>query len=135
MSLIQIFDIASSGMSAESVRMNVIASNLSNQNSVGSSPETTYRAKAPIFTSSMETAMSQVRVSGVEETQDELRREYRPGHPLANEEGYIYLSNVNPIMEMANMISASRAYQDNVQVMQATKHIMMQTINLLGANR
>ena len=136
MSLYNIFDVAGSGMSAQSLRLNVTASNLANANSISSSAEDTYRGRHPIFAAEMQKAAGnqeesvQVKVLGVVEDQDPLRQEYSPNHPLADENGYIYKPNVNVMEEMANMISASRSYQTNVQVADAAKQMLMKTLQL-----
>lgn len=136
MSLYNIFDVAGSGMSAQSLRLNVTASNLANANSISSSAEETYRGRHPIFAAEMQKAAAnqeasvQVKVLGIVEDQDPLRQEYSPNHPLADENGYIYKPNVNVMEEMANMISASRSYQTNVQVADAAKQMLMKTLQL-----
>jgi len=104
MSLFNIFDIASSGMSAQSVRLNITASNLANADSVGSSKDEIYRARQPVFATVMKEAQNglsfgSVEVKGVVEMQTDGREEYNPNHPMANDKGYIYHSNVDPIAE------------------------------------
>ncbi len=137
MSLFNIFDIAGSALTAESVRMNTTASNMANANSASSSSGQTYRARqavfAPIFDDALGAfgaATGGVRVEGIVESQAPLRREYQPNHPLADEQGYVFLPNVNVVEEMANMISASRSYQTNVDVMEASKRMLQQTLAL-----
>lgn len=136
MSLYNIFDVAGSGMSAQSLRLNVTASNLANANSVSSSAGETYRGRHPVFAAKMQEAAAhqqasvKVEVLGIVEDQDPLRQEYNPNHPMADENGYIYKPNVNVMEEMANMISASRSYQTNVQVADAAKQMLMKTLQL-----
>lgn len=137
MSLYNIFDVAGSGMSAQSLRLNVTASNLANANSVSSSAEETYRGRHPVFAAEMQKAAAgqqeesvKVKVLGVVEDQDPLKMEYNPNHPMADQDGYIYKPNVNVMEEMANMISASRSYQTNVQVADAAKQMLMRTLQL-----
>lgn len=136
MSLYNIFDVAGSGMSAQSLRLNVTASNIANANSVSSSADETYRGRHPVFAAEMRKAAAgheestPVQVLGIVEDQDPLRQEYNPNHPLADEEGYIYKPNVNVMEEMANMMSASRSYQTNVQVADAAKQMLMKTLQL-----
>jgi len=136
MSLFSVFDIAGSALGAQSLRLNVTASNMANANSASSSIEQTYRARHPVFSAIMEDvdgddeASIGVRVDGVIESHAPLRREYKPGHPLADEDGNIFLPNVNVIEEMANMISASRSYQTNVEVMDASKQMLQRTLTL-----
>ncbi|MFA5494437.1 MAG: flagellar basal body rod protein FlgC [Porticoccaceae bacterium] len=132
MSLFSIFDIAGSAMAAQSQRMNVTASNLANADSVAGPDGQPYRAKQVIF----ETAVRQgresggVRVAGVVEDQSPLNLQYRPGHPLADDQGYVAMPNVEPVHEMVNMISASRSYQANVEVMNTSKQLMLKTLTI-----
>ena len=135
MSLFQVFDISASAMSAQSVRLNTIASNLANAEVAGASPEETYHSRHPVFSATFDSFMTDqsavgVRVDGIVESTVEPRKEYSPGHPMANDEGFIYLSNVNTVDEMTNMISASRSYQSSVEAMNTTKQLIMRTLNL-----
>jgi flagellar basal-body rod protein FlgC len=135
MGLFRIFDVAGSGMSAQTVRLNTVASNMANAEVVSGSPETAYHARQPVFAAIMD-AMSgdntsvPVKVSGVVESQAPINREYSPQHPQADADGYVYLSNVNMIEEMANMISASRSYQSNVEVANTSKQLLLETLRL-----
>jgi flagellar basal-body rod protein FlgC len=140
MSMEKILNIAGSAMSAQSVRLNTTASNLANANSVGSTPEEAYRARQPVFRAVMDNASAfsikdqanvGVSVVGIVESGADVQRRFEPDNPLANEQGYVYQSNVNTVEEMANMISASRDYQTNVEVANMTKRLMLETINLL----
>ncbi len=142
MSFFNVFDISASAMRAESVRMNVTASNMANADSVVSSEGDAYRARQPIFQAVLDSAFAGefgqsgrpqiggVEVAGVVESEAPLRREYRPSSPHADEEGYVFLPNVNVVEEMANMIAASRNYQSNVEVFNASKQMVQQTLNL-----
>lgn len=135
MSLMKIFDIAGSGMSAQALRLNTTASNMANAESVSSSIDQTYRARHPVFSAVMLDAAGGseevgVEVKGIVESQEPLRKEYQPGHPLSDEQGYIYLPNVNMVEEMANMISASRSYQTNAEVVKTSKQLLMRTLTL-----
>lgn len=135
MSMFKVFDIAGSAMSAQSVRLNTTASNLANAESVGSSEETTYKARHPVF-AAMLNAMHGVtdgvgvRVLGVVESQEPVQQRYAPDSPMANAEGYVFQPNVNPVDEMVNMISASRSYQNNVEVMNTSKQMLLATLRL-----
>lgn len=135
MSMFKIFDTAASGMSAQSLRLNTVASNMANVDSVSSSVEETYRARQPVFSALLnqlnpdEPAVG-VQVKGVVESNAPLNMEYAPNHPKANEEGYIFRPNVNVMEEMANMISASRSYQSNVEVVNTAKQLMVATLRL-----
>lgn len=135
MSSFSIFDIAGSAMSAQSLRLNVTASNLANADSASSSVGQTYRARHPVFASMLDARMGDassvgVRVLGVVESQAPLRTQYAPDNPLADDKGYIHLPNVNVVEEMANMISASRSYQSNVEVINTSKQLMQRTLTL-----
>ena len=137
-----IFDIASSGMAAQTVRLNLVASNLANAETVSSSGANTYRSRQPVFAAQLQDAMGQrvdtgkpdeavgVKVLGVVESQTPMRAEYSPNHPLADKDGYIYRPNVNPIEELTNMMSASRSYQDNTEVVNTAKQLMLQTLRM-----
>ncbi len=135
MSSMKIFDIAGSALSAQSKRLNLVASNMANADSVSSSVNETYRSRQPVFKAMID-QMSQkdsavgVQMLGVVESQVPLQQEYAPDHPMANEEGYIFRPNVNVIEEMANMISASRSYQNNVEVVSSAKQMMMGLLRL-----
>ena len=133
--LFKLFDISGSALSAQSVRLNTVASNMANAQVAASSPEQAYRAKHPVFASVLQDigpgeATASVRVAAVIESQAEPRAEYAPHHPLADEQGYIYKPNVNVVEEMANMISASRSYQNNVEVMNTTRQLLLRTLQL-----
>lgn len=134
MGMFNIFDVAGSAMSAQSVRLNTTASNLSNADSVSSSTNQTYRARHPVFSTLLNDRMDEasvgVQVLGVVESQAPLKMEYEPNHPLANRDGYIFRPNVNVVEEMANMISASRSYQTNVEILNTSKQLMMKTLTL-----
>lgn len=136
MSLFKIFDIAGSGMSAQTVRLNVTASNLANADNVSSTEEGIYKAKQPVFQTMLNAAqdgepgINGVRVSNIVESTAPIQKRYMPQSPQANADGYVYLANVNPIEEMVNMISASRSYQSNVQVMNTSKDLLLRTLNL-----
>ena len=132
MSLFSIFSIAGSGMSAQSVRLNLTASNLANSESVAGTPEAAYKARHPIFQSVMKDALQAggVRTTGVVESQARAEARYAPGNPLADAKGYVYVSNVKPIEEMANMISASQSYQQNVEIMNTSKELLLRTLRL-----
>lgn len=133
MSMFQIFDISASGMSAQSVRLNTIASNLANAESLSSSPEGAYRSRTPVFREVLDAsnqAGSRVKVEEIIESQADVSKVYSPDNPLADEDGYVYRSNVNVVEEMANMTSASRSYQSNVEAMSTIKRLMLATLRL-----
>lgn len=133
----RIFDIAGSGMSAESVRLNTVASNLANANSVSGDANTVYKARHPVFEAVRASLGAQpqdgnaaVRVRGIVENNAPPTARYEPGNPLANADGYVYAPNVNVVEEMVDMISASRAYQNNVEIMNTSKELMLATLRL-----
>lgn len=135
MSLSKVFDIAGSAMSAQSVRLNTTASNLANAGSVHGDPEQVYRAKQPVFAPfenalANQTGSSGVRLRGIVTSDAPLGVEHRPDHPDANENGEVYVSNVNTVEEMVNMLSASRSYQNNIELLNTTKELMLQTLSL-----
>mgnify|MGYP003645208878 FL=1 len=147
MSLGSIFDIAGSGMTAQSLRLNTTASNIANAETASSSTGETYRARKPVFSAVQQSLMNPgqgglpmatdagpgagVRVEGIVESDAELQMRYEPHHPAANEDGYVYYPNVNVVEEMADMMSSSRSFQMNVDVMNTAKS-MMQRILTLG---
>ncbi|MFT6967914.1 MAG: flagellar basal-body rod protein FlgC [Cellvibrionaceae bacterium] len=140
MSLTNIFDIAGSAMNAQSIRLNTTASNLANADAAASSSEETYRGRHPVFTALNNDVLDidadnngtniGVKVLGIVESDAPLQPRYEPGHPLADEEGYVFYPNVNPVEEMANMISASRSFQMNVEVMNSAKQMMQRVLTL-----
>jgi len=147
MSLFNIFNVSGSAMSAQSVRLNTTASNLANANSVSSSVDETYRSRSPVFATALADAQGNqqgnsltnqtqagqaagVKVMGIVESDKPLQIEYAPNHPMADDKGYIYRSNVNTMEEMANMISASRSYQTNVQVADTAKTMTQRLLRL-----
>jgi flagellar basal-body rod protein FlgC len=135
MSLSKVFGIAGSAMNAQSVRLNVTASNLANAGSTSGDPAKVYRARQPVFAAFNETlgrqsGLSQVRLVGIVESSAPLIAQYQPGHPEADENGYVYVSDVSTVEEMVNMISASRSYQNGVEMINTTKDLLLQTLAL-----
>ena len=132
MSLIRMMDIAGSAITAQSQRLNAVASNLANADSAAGPGEQAYRAKQVVFQSAPVTGgvAQGVRVSDTTESAAPARRQYDPKHPLADAEGYVSLSNVNVVEEMVNMISASRSYQNNVETMNTAKSLLLKTLQL-----
>jgi len=135
MSLFKVFDIAGSALSAQTVRLNTTASNMANADTVSGSEETAYRARHPVFATVLKAAaggaeVAGVRVTGIVEDAAPIQKRYQPGHPLADENGYVYTSNVNVVEEMVNMISASRNYQNNVELMNTSKQLLLATLRL-----
>jgi flagellar basal-body rod protein FlgC len=144
MSSFKAFDIAGSGMAAQSVRLNTTASNLANAESVSGDPTKVYKPRHPIFEAvraslqnsagpqglSTGNGDAAVRVRGIYESPAPPAARYEPGNPLANEQGYVYAPSVNAVEEMVNMISASRSYQNNVEVMNTSKELLLATLRL-----
>lgn len=141
MSLSSIFDVAGSGMTAQSVRLNTTASNIANAESASSSTGEAYKGRHPVFSTrliqQMQGGMSLpqsgavgVEVAGIVESDAEMQQRYEPDHPLANDEGYVFYPNVNVVEEMTNMISASRSFQVNVEVMNSAKQMVQRVITL-----
>jgi len=132
MSLFNTFQVAGSAMTAQSIRLNAVASNLANADSVVSSDGQPYRAKQVVFTATpMGSAAAQgVRVTQVVEDSSPGRMVYDPRSPVADEKGYVTMPNVNVVEEMTNMISALRSYQTNVEVMNTAKQLLLKTLTL-----
>lgn len=135
MSLFKVFDVAGTGMNAQSVRMNVTASNLANAGSVNGDPDKVYRARQPVFSSFQDslndaTGIGGVRLEGIVESNAPLQKLYQPDHPDADADGNVYVSNVNTVEEMVNMMSASRSYQNNVELVNTTRDMLLQTLSL-----
>ena len=133
MALFKVFDIAGSAMSAQSVRLNTTASNLANASTVAGSAEEAYQARQPVFRllqigSESDPAAAGVRVAGVVESQAAPDKVYQPDHPEADEEGYIFMPNVNTVEELVNMISAQRSYQNSVEIMTTSRELIMRTL-------
>ena len=122
MSFKDIAQIAGSAMAAQTVRLNTVASNLANADSVAGSEAETYRARKPVFATVMDdnfdaAAGGRVQVLDVVESAEPLRKVYEPGNPLANADGMVFYPNVNQVAEMTDMMSASRAFETNVEVL------------------
>ncbi len=132
MSLFNVFDISGSAMSAQSQRLNTVASNLANADSATSSNGKPYKSKQVVFSAvaSDSPATSKVKVDKIVESAAPPRLVYDPKHPLADAKGYVTMPNVNVTEEMVNMISASRSYQNNVETMNAAKTMLLKTLTI-----
>ncbi len=139
MSSFKAFEIAGSGMAAQSVRLNTTASNLANADSVASDATQVYKPRHPVFEAVRANLASgnaalqsgpAVKVSGIYESPAPAQARYEPGNPLADARGYVYAPAVNVVEEMVNMISASRSYQNNVEVMNTSKDLLLATLRL-----
>ncbi len=134
MGLFNILDVSATGMHVQTIRLNTVASNMANVDSISSNAETTYRAKKPVFQTILDETSGEpkggVRIKEIVESKAPLKMEYNPNHPMANEDGYIFRPNVNVVEEMADMLSASRTYQTNVEVMNTSKQLLLRTLQL-----
>jgi flagellar basal-body rod protein FlgC len=135
MSMFQIFHVAGSAVSAQSQRLNVVASNLANADTVAGPDGQAYKARQVVFQTQLmgagnDSGSAGVRVTNVTEDQTPGRRIHDPKHPQADADGYVTYSNVNPVEEMVNMISASRSYQNNIEVMSTAKSLLLKTLQL-----
>ena len=136
MSMFRIFDVAGSAVSAQSQRLNVVASNLANADTVAGPDGAAYKARQVIFQTRLMGAVGErdvnagVTVSTVTEDQTPGRRVHDPKHPSADADGYVTYSNVNPVEEMVNMISASRSYQNNIEVMNTARSLLLKTLQV-----
>jgi flagellar basal-body rod protein FlgC len=132
MSLFNVFNIAGSAMTAQAQRLNVVASNLANVDSATSANGEPYRAKQVVFSATPMGSQGDagVKVAAVVNDASPMKMMYDPGNPLANEQGYVTMPNVNAVEEMVNMISASRSYQNNVDVMNTSKAMLLKTLTI-----
>ena len=137
MALEDIFNVAGSALNAQTTRMNTTASNLANAATVAGSEEGAFRAKRAVFKSILADQMGGgaagggIKVDKLIDDPSPIRKMSEPGNPLADKEGYIYLSNVNEMTEMVEMMAASRSYQNNVEVVNTTRQLMMRTIDVI----
>ena len=139
MSLFSVFNVAGSALKAETIRLNTTASNLANAESVNGDASKVYRARQPVFQSMVdpsgfglpdENAATGVRVLGVVESQAPPTERFEPENPAANKDGYVYMSNVNSIEEMTNMISANRAFAINIDAINTARDLLLKTISM-----
>ncbi|MCR5883264.1 flagellar basal body rod protein FlgC [Rhizobacter sp. J219] len=138
MSMFQIFNVSGSAVSAQSQRLNVVASNLANADTVAGPDGQAYKARQVTFQTELmgqpgmqaAGAAAGVKVSNISEDQTPGRRVHDPKHPSADAEGYVTYSNVNAVEEMVNMISASRSYQNNIEVMNTAKTLLLKTLQM-----
>jgi len=136
MSMLNIFNVSSSAASAQSQRLNVVASNLANADTVAGPNGQAYKARQVTFQTQLvgelasDPTAAAVRVSTVSEDPTPGRRVHDPKHPAADADGYVTYSNVNAVEEMVNMISASRSYQNNIEVMTTAKTLLLKTLQM-----
>jgi flagellar basal-body rod protein FlgC len=133
MSMFSIFGVSGSAVSAQSQRLNVVASNLANADAVAGPDGQAYKARQVMFQAvpmANDRSAAGVKVQNIVESDVPNRRVFNPQHPSADAEGYVTHSNVNPVEEMVNMISASRSYQNNVEVMNTAKSLLLKTLQM-----
>jgi flagellar basal-body rod protein FlgC len=133
MSMFTIFGVSGSAISAQAQRLNTVASNLANADAVAGPDGQAYKARQVVFQTvpmSNDQTSAGVKVQNIVESQVPNRRVFNPQHPSADAQGYVTHSNVNPVEEMVNMISASRSYQNNVEVMNTAKSLLMKTLQM-----
>ena len=139
MSLFNVFNVSGSALNAETIRLNTTASNLANAESVNGDPSKVYRARHPVFQSMIDTsdfsldgqdAPVGVRVLGVVESTAAPSMRYQPDNPVANKDGYVFMSNVNSIEEMTNMISANRSFATNVECINTARDLLLKVISM-----
>nr|WP_297355866.1 flagellar basal body rod protein FlgC [uncultured Caldimonas sp.] len=132
MSMFKIFNISGSAVSSQSQRLNVVASNLANADTVAGPDGQAYKARQVVFQTVLmgEQGAAGVKVNQITEDQTPGRRVHDPQNPQADAEGYVTYSNVNAVEEMVNMISASRSYQSNVEVMNTAKSLLLKTLQM-----
>lgn len=132
MSMFNVFTIAGSALTAQSQRLNAVASNLANADSATSSTGQPYRAKQVVFSATPlpSGGGASVRVTSVVEDPSPGRQVFDPKNPMADAQGYVMMPNVNVVDEMVNMISASRSYQTNVDMMNTAKSLLMKTLTI-----
>ena len=130
-----IFEVAGRAMSAQQVRLNTVASNLANAQSISTSPDTAYRAMRPVFEAEyaafqQSSGVATVGAVSVERSTAPPEKRYSPTHPLADKEGYIYATNVDTNEEMVEMMEAARQYQNNIEVIATAKSLMLKTLSV-----
>ena len=136
-----VFGIAGSALNAQMARLNAVASNLANASTVAGSEKEAYRGKRTVFKAVLEeqnqnqmprdqTYQGGVRIDALIDDPSPVRRISDPGNPLADKDGFVYLSNVNEMTEMVEMMAASRSYQNNVEVVNTTRQLLMRTIDI-----
>ncbi len=139
MALDNIFGIAGSALNAQTVRMNTTASNLANAGSVAGTDKDAFRAKRTTFKTIMEQQLGSndtnnkggVKIAAITDDPKTISRMSDPGNPSADKDGYVYLSNVNEMSEMVEMMAAARSYQNNVEVVNTARQLMMRTLDII----
>lgn len=137
MSLFNSFKLAGGAMQAQTTRLNTVASNLANVDTAASSPDQVYQTRKVVFEAVLQKAApgkaalaDNVQVKDIIEDKTEAKKMFDPKHPMADEDGYVYMPNVNAVEEMVDMLAASRSYQTNAEVMNTAKQLMLKTLNM-----
>lgn len=138
MALDNIIGIAGTALNAQMTRLNATASNLANASTVSTTEEGAFRAKRTVFKALLEKEMTHeaapyiggVKVDHMKDDPSPVRKVYEPGNPMANEDGYVFTSNVSEVSEMVEMMAASRSYQNNVEVVNTARQLMMRTLEI-----
>ena len=141
MSLDHIFGVAGTALNAQTVRMNTTASNMANAGSVSSTEEGAFRAKRAVFKALLDEGMTTqgapyvgcVKVDHIADDQTPVRKVFQPGNPMADKDGFIYQSNVSEVGEMVDMMASARSYQNNVEVINTARQLLMRTLDLTKA--
>ena len=141
MSLNNIFGIAGTALNAQMVRMNATASNMANAGTIASSEADAFKAKRSVFETLLNKQMTTqgaqfvggVRVSGMVDDSTPNQKLHDPGNPKADKDGFVYVSNVNEVTEMVDMMGAARSYQNNVEVVNTARQLMMRTLDITKA--
>ena len=142
MGLSSVFDITGTALNAQSLHIDTIAKNMANAQVLAGSEREAYRARRPIFAAILESninfnssssTLGGVKVDGMSYSDTPIEKQMMRENPFADENGYVYLSNVNLVEEMAYMMEASRNYQSNIEVMNTSKQLMQRTISLGSA--
>ncbi len=138
MSINQIFDIASTGMAAQRLRVQLIASNVANSETTRTREGGPYRRRDAVFQSqdlgfSGALASAGVRVASIQTSQEPFLTRYEPGHPDANSDGVVNYPNINPVEEMVNLTEASRSYEANIAVVRSAKAMATSALGILNA--
>jgi flagellar basal-body rod protein FlgC len=138
MALDTIFGIGGSALNAQTVRMNTIASNMANAGTVAGSDAEAFRGKRAVFKAILEDQLNGqdnnkggVQVTTISDDPAPIKKMHQPGNPMADKEGYVYLSNVNEMSEMVEMMAANRSYQNNVEVINTARQLMMRTLDII----
>lgn len=135
MSLMSVLDVAGTALTAQSIRLDLVSGNMANSGVVASSEQEAFRARLPVFSTlynqnRFDGDISGVEVESIAMSQVPIEQRLSPDHPKADADGFIYKANVNMVEEMANMISASRSYTANVQVMNTSKQMLQRTLSI-----